>query len=63
MDITITGKDAGGPQARMPALPRTPKERPVYTIADQMAAKLYIDAFRVQASAWQFRDHSLKAQL
>ena len=22
---------------------RTPKERPVYTIADQMAAKLYID--------------------
>src|SRR6266550_1357944 len=28
----------------MPALPLTPKERPVYTIADQMAAKLYIDA-------------------
>jgi hypothetical protein len=37
-----TGKDASGPQTRMPALPR--KERPVYTIADQMAAKLYIDA-------------------
>ena len=37
-------QDAGEPQARMPALPLTPKERPVYTIADQMAAKLYIDA-------------------
>ena len=40
------------------------KERPVYTIADQMAAKLYIDAveeFKVQLCCLDI--NSLKAEL
>ena len=41
----------GGHSNRSLCAGHTPKERPVYTIADQMAAKLYIDAFKVQASA------------
>jgi len=42
---------------------RTPKERPVYTIADQMAAKLYIDAVQSSTFSLPFRDHSLQAEL